>query len=169
MEINVIQVPAGRGKQCLHQSTPRSERKQRPHSISPREKKAEKPRKIKYINASDQTTSSSQTSWISGTNPSRILTSDQLTNWVVQEFSFLPKNEKTLFQKQSKEREGMRDTHLAMVSTHARTFSRSLLKVWISMTEAATGSTEKYWGTGRGAAQGGAEPSSAQLFPICWR
>lgn len=55
-----------------------------------------------------------------------------------------------------------------MVSTHARTFSRSLLKVWISMMEAATGSTEKYWGRGREAAQGGADPSSAHLFPISW-
>lgn len=36
--------------------------------------------------------------------------------------------------------------------------------------EAATGSTEKYWGRGRGreAAQGGADPSSAQSFLICW-
>lgn len=36
-------------------------------------------------------------------------------------------------------------TYLAMVSTPTRTFSRSLFKVWISMMEAATGSTEKYW------------------------
>lgn len=54
-------------------------------------------------------------------------------------------------------------THLAMVSTQSRTFSRSLLKVWISMMEAATGSTEKYWGRGGEAAQ---TPAQLNLPPF---
>lgn len=68
--------------------------KVREKTESSQRKKAEKLRKIKYINVlgPNRTTSSSQTSWISGTNSSRMLTSGQLTNGVVQEFHFLPKN-----------------------------------------------------------------------------
>lgn len=97
MEVDVIQVPAGRGTRCLDQSRTHYSkvREETDPTVFLTEEKAEKPRKIKYINVlgPKQTTSSSQNSWISGTSSSGMLTSGQLTNRVVQEFSFLPKKD----------------------------------------------------------------------------